>query len=100
MVHAYTSLGTLYFNVPGWPLGFGNDEKAEKLLLTALAINPDGIDSNYFYGDYLFNEDRYLEAEKFLLRAQAAPKRPSRPLADAGRQNEISTALTKVREAL
>jgi len=97
---AYASLGTLYFNVPGWPLGFGDDDKAEQLLLKALAINPDGIDSNYFYADYLFNEDRYLEAEKFLLKAQAAPKRPNRPLADAGRQKEISAALIKVREAL
>jgi len=97
---AYTSLGTLYFNVPGWPLGFGDDDKAEELLLKALAINPDGIDSNYFYGDYLFNESRYLEAEKFLLKAQGAPKRPNRPLADAGRQKEISAALIKVREAL
>jgi len=97
---AYTSLGTLYFNVPGWPLGFGDDDKAEELLLKALAINPDGIDSNYFYGDYLFNEDRYLEAEKFLLKAQAAPKRPNRPLADVGRQKEISATLIKVREAL
>ncbi|MBT3672105.1 MAG: hypothetical protein HOG36_04000, partial [Porticoccaceae bacterium] len=45
---ALTSLGTLYLNVPGWPVGFGSDKKAEKLLLKAIAINPDGIDSNYF----------------------------------------------------
>ena len=26
----YTSLGSLYYQVPGWPLGFGNDDKAEE----------------------------------------------------------------------
>ena len=25
---AYTSLGSLYYKVPGWPVGFGNDDKA------------------------------------------------------------------------
>ncbi|MDF1644031.1 MAG: hypothetical protein P1U80_07585 [Pseudomonadales bacterium] len=93
---AYASLGVLYFNVPGWPIGFGDDDKAEELLLKALAINPDGIDSNYFYGDFLLNEKRYQDAEKYLLKAQNAPKRPDRPLADAGRQKEIALALSKV----
>jgi len=97
---AYTSLGTLYFKVPGWPVGFGDDEKAEQLLLKALALNPDGIDPNYFYGDFLLGQKRYEEAEKALLKAQAAPGRPSRPLADAGRQQEIKLALLKVQEKL
>jgi tetratricopeptide (TPR) repeat protein len=26
---AYTSLGTLYSKVPGWPVGFGNEKKAK-----------------------------------------------------------------------
>ena len=29
---AYASLGTLYYKVPGWPFGFGDDDEAEKLL--------------------------------------------------------------------
>jgi len=97
---AYTSLGTLYFKVPGWPVGFGDDEKAEELLLKALTLNPDGIDPNYFYGDFLLGQKRYEEAEKALLKAQAAPRRPNRPLADAGRQEEIKLALLKVQEKL
>jgi len=97
---AYTSLGTLYFKVPGWPVGFGDEEKAEELLKKALTINPDGIDPNYFYGDFLFEQKRYDEAEQALLKAQQAPKRPDRPLADAGRQEEIQVALLKVREKL
>ena len=40
----YTSLGSLYFKVPGWPLGFGDDDKARQYLNRALEINPEGID--------------------------------------------------------
>lgn len=29
---AYTSLGTLYDRVPGWPIGFGDEDKADQLL--------------------------------------------------------------------
>lgn len=97
---AYTSLGTLYFNVPGWPVGFGDDKKAEELLLKAISLNPQGIDANYFYGDFLSKEKRWTEAEAYLLKAQAAPARPDRPLADAGRQEEIEVALLKVRKKL
>jgi len=97
---AYTSLGTLYFKVPGWPVGFGDEEKAEELLRQALTLNPDGIDPNYFYGEFLLEQKRYEEAEKALLKAQQAPARPNRELADAGRQEEIKVALLKVREKL
>jgi tetratricopeptide (TPR) repeat protein len=97
---AYTSLGTLYFNVPGWPIGFGNDKKAEEFLLKALAINPNGIDSNYFFGDYLIHEKRFQEAKVYLLKAQKAVPRPKRPLADAGRQKEIANALAIIDKEL
>jgi tetratricopeptide (TPR) repeat protein len=97
---AYTSLGTLYFSVPGWPVGFGDDAKAEELLLHALAVNPDGIDPNYFYGDFLSRQKRYPESKTYLLKAQAAPPRPNRQVADAGRQKEISQALLEIEKHL
>jgi len=100
MGSAYTSLGTLYFKVPGWPIAFGNDDKAESFLKKALALNPMGIDSNYFYAQYLIEQDDYAKAEEYLLKAQAAPARVSRPLADSGRQHEIALLLTSVREKL
>ena len=59
---AYTSLGTLYYKVPGWPIGFGNDKKADQLLRQALRINPDGIDANYFYGEFLYEQGHPAEA--------------------------------------
>lgn len=97
---AYTSLGTLYFNVPGWPIGFGDDKKAEKLLKRALIINPDGIDSNYFYGDYLRKEGRYDEAKMYMEKALQASPREGRPLADQGRKEEIRQALVDIEDHL
>ena len=97
---AYTSLGTLYSNVPGWPLGFGNDKKAVQLLQKALEINPDGIDSNFFYAEYLLAEKDFQGAEKHLLKAQQAAPRADQLVADAGRQQAILVALGEVREKL
>ena len=93
---ALTSLGTLYLNVPGWPVGFGSDKEAEKFLLKAIAINPDGIDSNYFYADFLMAKKRNQEAATYFRKAQNAAPRLNRPLADAGRQKEIATALESI----
>lgn len=93
---AYTSLGALYYKMPGWPLGFGDRRKAEELLLQALKINPDGIDSNYFYGDLLQEEGRRRLARIHLLRAQNAPPRPGQALADTGRRRDIAKLLARI----
>ena len=96
----YTSLGSLYYQVPGWPIGFGDEEKAEMYLKKALSINPDGIDPNYFYGDFQLEEGNYQKAVKYLEKAAAAPPRPGRPLADKGRQAEIEEKLQLARKKL
>ncbi len=93
---AYNSLGALYYGVPGWPVGFGDDEKAEGLLQKALSINPAGIDPNYFYGDFLIGEKRYAEARTYLEKALQAPARPGRAIADAGRRMEIQEKLVEI----
>jgi tetratricopeptide (TPR) repeat protein len=93
---AYTSLGSLYYQVPGWPLGFGDDAKAEGLLKQALALNPDGIDPNYFYGDFLLRKKRYAQARPALEKALAAPDRPGRATADEGRRGEIRQRLKEI----
>lgn len=94
---AFTSLGTLYYKVPGWPVAFGDDVKAEELLQRALLINPTGIDANYFYGDFLAEQGRTDEARKYLLQAQQAPARPQRAIADAGRKQEIALLLENLK---
>ena len=95
---AYTSLGALYYQVPGWPLGFGDDKKALELLQKGLALNPNGIDPNYFYGDFLFRSGDYPGAEQALRKALQAPPREGRKLADDGRRREINDLLDKIRE--
>jgi tetratricopeptide (TPR) repeat protein len=93
---AYTSLGSLYYQVPGWPIGFGDDAKARELLDKALALNPDGIDPNYFLGDYLYRQRDFDGARRALERALQAPPRPERPLADEGRRAEVKEVLSKL----
>lgn len=95
---AYTSLGSLYYMVPGWPVGFGDDKKALEMLQAGLALNPDGIDSNFFLGDYYFRKGDYTAAKAALTKALAAPARPGRALADEGRRKEIQELLAKTRE--
>jgi len=94
----YTSLGSLYYQVPGWPLGFGDNNKAEALLKKALALNPTGIDANYFYGDFLYRKGQYGAATAALEKVLRAPARPDRPLADEGRRKEAQALLAKIRD--
>lgn len=97
---AYTSLGTLYHKVPGWPIGFGDDDKAQQLLQEALKINPKGIDPNYFYGAYLYDQGAYEQAKATLLQAKNAAARSDRPLADKARQQEVAQLLLQVEKKL
>ena len=94
---AYNSLAVLYYKVPGWPIGFGDKAKARELLDKAVAINPKGIDANYFYGEFLVDSGKPAEAIAYLERSLAAPVRPGREIADAGRRDEAKTLLDKVR---
>jgi Tfp pilus assembly protein PilF len=96
---AHTSLGTLYHKVPGFPVGFGDDKKARKHLETALKLNPTGIDPNFFYAEFLLDEGETALAIKHLKIAQAAPSRPGRETADAGRRQEIAALLSKTGSA-
>ncbi len=96
----YTSLGSLYYKVPGWPIGFGDDKKALAYLEQARALNPDGIDPNYFYGDYLIEQGKYAEAVPVLEHALQAPARVGREDADSGRRAEIEKAIQQAKSHL
>ena len=97
---AYTSLGSLYYQVPGWPLGFGDEDKARSLLRKGLEIAPQGIDANYFWADFLLEQKDYAGAIRAFEKALAAPPRPGRDSADAGRRAEIEAGLAKARAGL
>ncbi len=97
---AYTSLGTLYYKVPGWPIGFGDDDKAKVLLEKALSINPQGMEPNYFFADYWFEAHNYSKAKQYLEKAQQAPVMETRPLADKSRRLEISQLMARIDKKL
>lgn len=97
---AYTTLGSLHYKVPGWPLGFGDKQKARAYLEKALEINPDGIDPNYFYADFLSERGEYEKALQYYEKALAAPARPGREDADAGRRKEIEAGMEQARKKL
>ena len=97
---AYTSLGVLYYKVPGWPIGFGSDKKARQLLAKALELNPQGIDPKEFYAEFLTEDRDYKTARRYLQVAKQAPARPERPLADSGRQQEIAALERKLLKKL
>jgi tetratricopeptide (TPR) repeat protein len=92
----YASLGSLYSKVPGWPIGFGSDEKAEKYFKKALAINPQGLDINYFFAEYLAENGEDQLALEYIDKALQAPRMAERPVADAGRREQA----LKLRESL
>ncbi|RZI61047.1 MAG: hypothetical protein EOP37_09375 [Rubrivivax sp.] len=96
---AYNSLGVLYYKVPGWPVGFGDKGKARELLQKALAINPKGIDPNFFFAEYLVETKHPEDAVPYLERALQAPPRPGRPLADEGRRREARELMEKAKGA-
>ena len=93
----YTSLGSLYGAVPGFPIGFGDRDKARAYFRKALAVNPNGIDPNYFYGDFLLRQGDVAGGIRALERALAAPPRPGREVADRGRRAEATALLARAR---
>lgn len=95
-----TSLGALYYLVPGFPLGFGDSGKARQYLEQGVQISPNGLDANFFYGDFLYDQGEYGKASAVLKRALSTPSDPQRPVWDAGRRAEIRTLLAKVDKKL
>ena len=82
--------------MPGWPIGFGSDKKAERYFKKALALNPEGLDINYFYAEYLADQGDDEMALQYIDRALSAPRLDGRPVADQGRREQAR----KLRETL
>ena len=79
---APTSLGVLYYRVPGFPMGWGDNSKARQYLEQAVSNAPNGRDAHYFYADFLFEQGEYAKAEQVLKVALALPHHPERPVWD------------------
>jgi len=79
---AYVTLGTLYYMTPKWPIAFGDNDKAEEFYKQALRINPNSIDANYFFGDFLLSKNQAKTAQKYLEKAISIPSRKEQLFAD------------------
>jgi tetratricopeptide (TPR) repeat protein len=93
---APTVLGVLYSRVPTFPIGFGDKSKARHYLQKAITNAPNGLDANYFYGNFLYEQHEYSEAVKVLKRALTLPGHPDRPIWDRSRRQVIQELLAKM----
>jgi tetratricopeptide (TPR) repeat protein len=93
---AYVVLGTLYDKTPPWPIAFGDDALAKKMLQTALQINPNSVTNNYFYGEYLLDHDDNLAAKHYFEKALAVAERTEQPYPDHQLKRKAQLALAQL----
>jgi tetratricopeptide (TPR) repeat protein len=93
---APTSLGVLYYRVPSFPIAFGDTDLARKYLEEAVRIAPNGMDANYFYGDFLYNQHDYADAQRVWKHALSIPINKERPVWDKARREVIQENLEKI----
>lgn len=93
---APTSLGVLYYRVPGFPIGFGDKAKARELLEQAIKLAPTGLDAWYFYGDFLYEQKEYKKSAEVFRHALTLPQHPDRPLWDKNRRLVIEERLASI----
>ncbi len=93
-----TTLGTLYAQVPGWPIAFGNKNKADRLLASAAERNPDALVPQYFYGKFLMEQNRKAQAIAVFEKAVHLAPRKSSVLSDKSRLAEMAQLLAVLRK--
>ncbi len=92
----YVTLGSLYYKVPGWPIGFGDDDKARNALNQALIIAPDSMGANFFMADFLIDQGDRQAAVPYLQKVLAAPAVAQRPVYTRGRKQEARRLLQEI----
>ncbi len=90
---ARSSLGALYYQVPGWPIGFGDSGKADSLLSESAEKHPDNLSSVFFYADFLLDQKRYAEARTMFEKAATIAPRSDALVADTGRLKQVGEKL-------
>ncbi|MEW8206746.1 MAG: hypothetical protein AB2746_11535 [Candidatus Thiodiazotropha taylori] len=81
-------------------MGFGDDEKAEQHLLKALDVNPENIDANFYYAEFLLHEKRLQPAITAFEKVLALPIRANNRVADAGLKRAAEAALSTAKKQL
>jgi len=96
----YTTLGSFYYMVPGWPIGFGDDDKALEYLKKGLEIAPDNMDANYFMGDFFLEDKKYKSAAQYFQKVLDLNDVSNRPIYSEGRKAEATKKLEKIKKKL
>jgi tetratricopeptide (TPR) repeat protein len=100
-IEAYSTLGSMYANIPGFPISFGDKKKARECYQKALAINPSSIGANLGFANLLFKQDEYADVIKYATASLNGTPRPGREKADkaarTNAENLIAKAKTKLR---
>lgn len=95
------NLAALYDRVPGWPIGFGDADKAEQVAQTGLATPTRiSIDRSVLLGRSPLPSKTFSEAKGALQKALQAQTRARPGNADAGRPQEIEALLVDVNKKL
>jgi tetratricopeptide (TPR) repeat protein len=97
---APTTLGVLYDRVPGFPIGFGDTARARYYLQEAIRSAPNGLDANFFYGDFLYKHGEQSEAARVLERALTLPELSNRPIWDKSLRAAIRQTLSEIQNAV
>jgi tetratricopeptide (TPR) repeat protein len=100
--YAYGVLGLMYSKVPGWPISFGDKKKAQELLRKGIELSPDGMNVNYLYAQYLFEQGDYKPALPAIEKAAQAtpPREADTSLVIPNRQREIRELTDKIKAKL
>ena len=99
-IEAYSTLGSMYANIPGFPLAFGDKKKARECYQKALAVNSSSIGANLGYAHLLFKADDYVGAIKHATAALNGTPRPGREKADKAARASAETLIAKAKEKL
>ncbi|SJL83486.1 tetratricopeptide repeat protein [Vibrio palustris] len=91
------TLGALYYRAPGWPISFGDDDKAAALLSEAVELSPNDITARYFYGDFLAQQGHKQQAIYSLKRGLESQSPHLHPLVIQGRKQDIHRLLNTLR---
>ena len=94
---AYVTLGNLYRRLPGWPLLYGDRKVAREYFESGVKRYPEGIDTNFFYGDFLLEEGEGPQAIPYLEKAAQAPIRATLRVSDTRLKEELKTILKDAR---
>ena len=93
----YNALGMLYYKVPGWPVAFGNNDKAEEYFQKALSTSSN-LDTNYRYGEFLVEEMGDDEKGlKYLEKALKFANREGRK-EDTLKKDEVRALINKIKK--